>query len=63
VTGTGRRPRTLAGAHRGRLDLKRAHLLRQIRVSGDVFGLIRNLDSTGPLTDSLHAVATEWLDG
>jgi hypothetical protein len=47
----------------GRLDLRRAYPLRQIRASGDVFGLIRNLDSTGPLTDSLHAVATEWLDG
>jgi hypothetical protein len=47
----------------GRLDLQRAYLLRQIRVSGDVFGLIRNLDSTRPLTDSLRTVETDWLDG
>lgn len=46
----------------GRLDLKRAYLLRQIRVSGDVFGLIRNLDSTRALSESLHSVPTEWLD-
>jgi hypothetical protein len=45
----------------GQLDVRMAVVLRRVKVRGDLQGLIRDMSSAAPLTDSLHAVDTEWL--
>ncbi|MDQ3974397.1 MAG: SCP2 sterol-binding domain-containing protein [Actinomycetota bacterium] len=47
---------------RGELDLAMAVMLRRLRVSGDLSGIMRHLSSVQPLTDALGAVDTRWLD-
>lgn len=46
----------------GELDVGMAVMLRRVKVSGDLSGLMRNLSSTRPLTEALGAVDTQWLE-
>ena len=47
---------------RGELDIGLALLMRRLRISGEIRAIASKLSSTHPLTDSLHAVKTEWLE-
>jgi hypothetical protein len=44
----------------GELDVKRAMLLRRLRVRGDLSPLLGGLSSARPLMDALGAVDTQW---
>lgn len=47
----------------GRLDVALAVMLRRLKVSGDLSGLMREAGSTKPLLRALGEVDTVWLDG
>ena len=47
---------------RGELDIAMAVMLRRLRVSGDLTGLVGSVSSGRPLIESLHAVETTWLE-
>jgi hypothetical protein len=46
----------------GRLDVGRAVLFRQVRISGQLSALRRDLDDARPLTEALREVETTWLE-
>jgi hypothetical protein len=46
----------------GRLDLGRAVLFRQLRISGELSALRRDLANARPLTEALRQVDTTWLE-
>jgi hypothetical protein len=47
---------------RGEQDVGMAVMLRRLKVSGDLGGLMSQLASAQPLLSALGAVPTEWLD-
>ena len=46
----------------GQQDVGMAVMLRRLKVRGDLSSVTRQLSSTPPLTDSLSAVDTRWLE-